>query len=146
MSAPGGTAAPQPRIPLRKRTWVQVVLGVAAAIILSVVASHLNGAATPAAGHTVVYQADGVGTAQGLFNLQTPTGGQQSVAALPLQTASGGSPSFSGLESGQFLYISVQNQSASGTVTCSIVLDGKVISSNTSTGGYVIATCEGRVP
>jgi hypothetical protein len=44
------------------------------------------------------------------------------------------------------VYLSVQNQNAAGSVTCRILLDGMVVSENTSTGGYVIATCQGRVP
>ena len=33
-----------------------------------------------------------------------------------------------------------------GTVTCSISIDGEVVSTNTSSGAYTIATCEGAVP
>lgn len=49
-------------------------------------------------------------------------------------------------EPGQFLYVSVQNRDDSGTVTCEILVDGRVIESATSRGGHVIATCSGSVP
>jgi hypothetical protein len=45
---------------------------------------------------------------------------------------------------GYFVYLSVQNQNNSGTVTCSITSNGKKVSSNSSTGAYVIATCSGK--
>ena len=47
---------------------------------------------------------------------------------------------------GEFVYISVQNKGESGSVECAILADGVVISTATSTGAYVIATCSDSVP
>ena len=46
--------------------------------------------------------------------------------------------------SGQFLYLSAQNQCDSGYVTVRFVQDGVTIRENTSRGGFVIATISGR--
>lgn len=46
--------------------------------------------------------------------------------------------------SNKFVYFSVQNQNESGDVSCSITSNGRTVSSNTSSGAYVIATCSGR--
>ena len=45
---------------------------------------------------------------------------------------------------GEFVYISAQNEGEYGSVTCRITVDGVVVSENTSSGAYGIATCEGR--
>jgi hypothetical protein len=42
---------------------------------------------------------------------------------------------------GTFLYISAQNESTSGSVTCEILLDDESRTSSTSSGAYVIAEC-----
>ena len=44
----------------------------------------------------------------------------------------------------RFLYISAQNNNASGSVTVQIVRGGQVVATNTSYGGYTIATVSGR--
>lgn len=44
---------------------------------------------------------------------------------------------------GTFLYIAAQNMGETGSVTCTITVDGTVISTTTSRGAYVIATCSG---
>ena len=44
-----------------------------------------------------------------------------------------------------FAYISAQNNSNGGSITSQIIIDGKVCSSSTSSGGYVIATASGRL-
>ena len=45
---------------------------------------------------------------------------------------------------GRYLQIMAQNKGDSGDVTCSIIVDGKVVSQKTSTGAYVIVSCDGR--
>lgn len=45
---------------------------------------------------------------------------------------------------GSFVYFSVQNQGDSGAVSCTVTSNGRTVSSNTSSGAYVIATCSGR--
>src|SRR5262249_13952996 len=42
---------------------------------------------------------------------------------------------------GTFLYVSAQNQGATGSVVCEILLDGERRTSSTSTGAYVVAEC-----
>jgi len=44
----------------------------------------------------------------------------------------------------RWLYVSAQNNRSSGNVTVQIVRGGVVVASNTSYGGYTIATCSGR--
>lgn len=45
--------------------------------------------------------------------------------------------------SGQFLYISAQNNAESGTVKCQIFVNGIEVKQAESRGAYVIATCSG---
>lgn len=47
---------------------------------------------------------------------------------------------------GQFMYISAQNNNASGSVTVSILCDGSVFKTSNSSGAYVIATASGSAP
>lgn len=44
----------------------------------------------------------------------------------------------------KFVYVSLQNQNSSGSVTCTIKRNGVVYKTTTSDGAYVIATCSGR--
>lgn len=53
--------------------------------------------------------------------------------------------SFTG-ESGQFVYISAQNNNQSGSVTVKIIRDGSAFKEATSSGAYVIATASGSLP
>jgi len=46
---------------------------------------------------------------------------------------------------GSFVYISAQNQGATGEVTCAITSQGRVVAKSTSSGAYAIATCSGRL-
>ena len=48
--------------------------------------------------------------------------------------------------SGNFLYISAQNQGSSGSVTSTIYVDGDVFETATSSGEYVIASASGSCP
>lgn len=102
---------------------------------------------TPAI-HTVSYEADGVDTKAGNYTLRSADGGtRQGDADLPLMNKAGGvGLQLSGFQPGDFVYLSVQNENGFGSVTCRIVVDGRTISENTSTGGYTIATCQGQVP
>jgi hypothetical protein len=47
---------------------------------------------------------------------------------------------------GAFAYLSAQNTSAYGEITCEIVVDGQSFKKSTSDGGYTIASCSGSVP
>jgi len=50
------------------------------------------------------------------------------------------------MDRGDFVYISAQRGHNSGTVRCTITVDGEVIERAESSGAAVIATCSGRVP
>jgi hypothetical protein len=80
-------------------------------------------------------------------------GGTASRVSITMENEAGGTEQFeygtpystSFRRSDGFLYISVQNQRDSGSVTCRITVDGVVIQEAKS-GPYVIATCSGSVP
>lgn len=98
--------------------------------------------------HTVSYEADGDGTNAGTYTLRSADGGtRQGNADLPLTNKAGSlGLKLTGFGSGDFVYLSIQNENGYGSVTCRIVVDGVTISENTSDGGYTIATCQGQVP
>lgn len=103
---------------------------------------------SPPPTHEVWYRADGDGTTSASYTLQSDDGGtRQQDIDLPLTNRKGETGlTFTGFKSGAFVYLSVQNKTAAGAVTCRIIVDGKEISNNTSSGAYTIATCQGRVP
>jgi hypothetical protein len=85
------------------------------------------------------------GTAQSAtWTVQTPTGTKQGDADVPLMNKSGSEGLQFLFEPGDFVYISAQNDGETGTVECSIVADGTVISQNEASGAFAIATCEGQ--
>lgn len=45
-----------------------------------------------------------------------------------------------------FAYISAQNRGDRGSVTCTILVDGKPFKTSTSEGAYVITDCSGSIP
>jgi Mycobacterium membrane protein len=96
--------------------------------------------------HTVIYEADGSAESAD-YTLRSPDGGtQQGGFDLPMRDVTGRKGLVStGFSSGDFVYLSVQNQGEIGSLTCRITVDGVVISENTSTGAYAIATCQGTV-
>jgi hypothetical protein len=47
---------------------------------------------------------------------------------------------------GDFAYVSAQNDGEYGDVTCLITVDGVAISSNTASGAYTVASCQGTIP
>ena len=137
-------APPAPQY--RPRLWLWIVLGiVVASAISALVWAYPPSSPVPASStHTVVYttEADGyTGSGRtGMVTAQTPGGGSaQQTGLLPI---TGTFP----FHSGEFVYVSVQNQQPAGSVTCRITVDGVVVSENTSSGGYTIATCQGSVP
>lgn len=149
ISQPG---PPAPRAK-RSRLWLWVTLAVAIPLLAGIVAWYQPTPQTPSvqtSSYTVVYEAEGSG-ARGLrsatYTLQTPTGGAQGDINLPMMTRDGDTGlTFTGFRSGDFVYLSIQNGDAAGSVTCRITINGDIISENTSSGGHVIATCKGVVP
>lgn len=138
---------PAPTAPqYRPRLWLWIVLGLVASFAISaLIWAYPPSTPAPAnSTHTVLYEveADSVtGSGRtGLVTAGTPAGGTtQRTGLLPIT----GTFTFS---TGEAVYVSVQNQQPAGSVTCRITVDGVVVSENSSSGGYTIATCQGRVP
>ena len=145
---------PQPTLPdpfsqppKSRKLWLWIPLFEVASVIVAST-SWYAGATTQhpsSATHTVVYTvtADGNtgGGRTGMVTAQTDNGGtSQGTGALPF------SDTLTSFHTGDFVYLSVQNQQPAGSVTCRIAVDGVVVSENTSSGAYVIATCQGSVP
>lgn len=85
----------------------------------------------------VTYKISGTGATRGMITYTTPSGQEQTTRNLPwkktLKFKKG---------AGDFLAISVQNESASGAVVCQIVVDGETVKRSRSTGAYAIASCD----
>ena len=94
-------------------------------------------------GSEVVYEVEGDNTSWASVTIRTPTGTIQGSPDLPMQTKSGELLTFQ-FDVGEFVYISAQNKDEYGSVTCRITVDGEVVSENTSSGAYGVASCEGR--
>jgi hypothetical protein len=134
---------PSPYPPAPKRSYTP--LWIAAALILAAIAVAVGVSVGPSttATHTVVYEATADGNTgggrTGMVTAQTESGTSQGTGPLPF------SDTLTSFHSGDFVYLSVQNQQPAGSVSCRITVDGVVLSENTSSGGYTIATCQGRV-
>lgn len=106
-------------------------------------------APSPAAPPHVAFYATGEGTASGTVTLRSETGGTiQKDVALPMVDEATGQQGIAsdGFKRGAAVYMSLQNRSLSGKVTCRIEVDGKVVDEATSSGGGAIAACRGTVP
>lgn len=85
--------------------------------------------------HTIVYEVGGTAT-RGDLTYATPSGTEQSSGTkLPWKKTFQAGKS-------EFTSISVQNTGSSGSVTCKITVDGKVMKQAKSTGEAVIASCD----
>lgn len=142
------------RDPLQGRRLTRRLMtlsGTTAFLLLIVACSGSESPPAPAADslktHKVVYQAEGAGTAAASYTWTTDDGGtSQGNIDLPLKSQAGDN----GIElyrfkTGASLYLSIQNTTDAGAVTCRILVDGTKVSEVTSSGGYKIATCTGRV-
>lgn len=79
------------------------------------------------------------------ITISTPTGTSQQSISLPLRNKNTGIEGITmTVPSGEFLYISAQNSEGFGGVRCRIFVDEVLVSQNSSSAGYSIATCEGR--
>jgi hypothetical protein len=79
------------------------------------------------------------------ITIETPTGtSQQQDIPLPIYNKTGDLGLHMTFQRGDFVYVSAQNDSEYGKVTCRIEVDGEVISENSASGAYAIATCKGR--
>lgn len=97
----------------------------------------------------VLYEIEGT-TDYASMTITTPTGIQQAEPDVPLKMKTGARAGQRGLlvgpfSPGDFVSISAQNKRGHGTIVCRISTeDGDVISENASSGGYSIASCDGR--
>lgn len=89
----------------------------------------------------VIYDVDG-SASEASLTITTPSGEIQQDAALPLSDEDSAALVYL-FSPGSFVYISAQNKGA-GTVTCHIHVNGVDISTNTASGQFNIATCEGH--
>lgn len=90
----------------------------------------------------VEYQLTGSATGADLtFTDQSGQVVQAAGKSVPLETKAGGAIRFRAAP-GVRLYLSAQNATGSGSLTCAILVDGVVVSTSTSDGGYTIVTCE----
>jgi hypothetical protein len=92
---------------------------------------------------TLSYYAEGTAITADI-TVVTPTGMEQSSVTLPLNNKSGTPGLHFEVPRGTYASISVQNRGDTGDVTCRIEVDGTVVSENTSTTDYGIASCNGR--
>lgn len=89
--------------------------------------------------HTVQYEADGDGRRVSLTYENAQGGSEQTEYHTPWRKT------LTDVPTGQFVYLSAQNQTDSGTITCRIYVDGTLWRESESSGAYVIATCSGSV-
>lgn len=94
---------------------------------------------TPRPERTIVYHVTGLAKSAIVTYTNEQGGTEQQTVPLPWKRIYYMLP-------GEFAYISAQNQSDKGSVTCSIELDGTTVKESTSSGAYVIATCSGKIP
>lgn len=82
----------------------------------------------------------------GSVTMKTPTGTSQSDPDLPMGVKDSASPGLTmTFQAGDFVYLSVQNNGSTDNVRCRITAsNGVVLSENSSTSSYGIATCQGR--
>lgn len=79
--------------------------------------------------------------------METPTGSKQVTSNLPMMSQAGNAYLEFTFQRGAYVYLSAQNSGDIGEVTCKITTGtGTVISENTSSGSYTIATCTGQAP
>lgn len=91
----------------------------------------------PSGLHLVVYRAEGA-TTRGRVSYWTPSGiGTEKNATLPWEKSLE-------MKADTSVSVSVQN-AGTGTVRCSITVDGKLVKQSTGTGKSAIATCDGRL-
>lgn len=148
--------APQPAAEISKRGLASLAaLILLPLVVVAVVVSPDEPASAkptqlipPAERPQVVFDVDG--TATGADLTFSSGGGIQQAAgkAVPLTNTETGAPGFrfTAPSSGTPLYLSAQNTGDSGSITCRITVGDRVISENTSDGGYTITTCQGMTP
>lgn len=158
--------APQSPTPIRRsRKSVWIVVAVMAGTLLGAIALSKIPSSTPKlevnAGPSMTATVDAVptgraveltfdGTATGVDITMSIDGkmSQHTGLKVPMlhKDGSPGGFQYEGMEPGTRIYWSGQNTGDDGTLTCKIIVDGYVVEQNTSTGGFVITTCEATIP
>lgn len=140
---------PKPETPRWAKIAAVAIVGVVGLAIAIAVVTHKDNPKTggPAfvapTTHAIVYLLTGTATGADI-TISTGGGGQsqQQGVDVPLTSTTGTPGIRFTANSGDFLYISAQN-TGGGDLTCSITEDGTVVSTNTSSGEFAIATCQG---
>ncbi|WP_426303153.1 hypothetical protein [Arthrobacter sp. R-11] len=157
-------APPTRQVKPRPPLWVRVAQWGAAAVVLTLVVAvgiyFASGASTKSnkssstttdektsaysSTVTVLYEVEGTATGADV-TLGSATGTVQGTGkAVPLTNKTTGKRGLTFMmPRGHFVYLSAQNTGGSGTITCRITVDGEIVSTNTSSGGYSIASCSG---
>jgi hypothetical protein len=155
LPAPGKALLGPPKKPRTKSSWFLAAGVLAVLLVVGASLSAMNepsskssssvaGSSSDSSSVEVLYEVEG--TAKGAnLTLEAVTGTvQQNDKAVPLVGKSTGKRGLTfTMPRGHFVYISAQNKGSSGTITCRITVDGVAISTNTSSGGYAIASCTG---
>lgn len=141
----------------KPRKWPAVALLAAVAVaVVAVFASTASGSSSSASSDSgsstshysstvdVLYEVEGTATGTDV-TLESPTGTSQLTGkAVPLGNRSAGTRGIHyTMPRGHFVYLSAQNTDDTGSITCKITVDGVLVASNTSSGGYAIASCSG---
>ncbi len=134
-----------PKKPVYKRVWfwllVVFALGIGGCVtIVTTAGVAINKAAT--ANHTVFYSVTGDGTADVTYDSFTNGNSgtsQVTGATLPWTKTETGSGLFN-------IYSLAATVSTGSSVTCTITVDGKQISTHTSTGQFANVDCTGTAP
>jgi hypothetical protein len=135
-------SSPEKKLTRRPVFWILVVLVLGgSAIAAIVIAAGANHSATQT--HTLGYSVTGTGPRANLSYSIVKSGNghaqkglaEEAGASVPWTKTVTASGSFTGFT------LSAENGST-GTITCTITDDGKVVDTSTATGAYAIASCE----
>jgi hypothetical protein len=153
---PGATPAPAPQVivqqvPVKKKSSPLAAL-LLLLIVVACVAIFLSGRGGSSSGSGSISAP--VNSVPKTYKITYKVAGPTSRASLTYQNEQGATEqatvnvpwekSFNAVP-GDFLYISAQNEKDGGGITCEILVNGVSAKKATSTGGYVIATCNGRL-
>jgi len=125
-----------------------MVVGAACAAPATDTTTQVSSLSIDRSTHTVTYKVGGTASyADITYSNASGDTAQQSDVDVPLRRKSDGGEGIQmhGVPEGTFLYISAQNGQSSGTITCTIEVDGIPVKTNQSSGGYTIATCSGSL-
>jgi hypothetical protein len=142
--SPQGPPPSWPQQPKKHRKWPWILLGIFIAFAIGVgacvaviggVATEVGNQLNQYAGKTIRYEVTGgSGTAQNVTYMLNDGEEQDAQAALPW------SKDFTAKEGFEAFVVTAQN-GGSGSISCKIIADGKVLTEKTSNGQYAVVTC-----